>query len=287
MVHPTTEVRPLELRLGSLSFSGIGSGAASAPLVLLLHGWPQFADSWSGFAPVLAAAGFRAVALDQRGYARDARPAEIPDYGIDRLIGDALGFADALGVARFHLVAHDWGAIVGWGLAAAHPDRLLSFTSLATPHPAALAEARASDPDQQARSAYIGLFRQPGHAAERVLLENGAARLRAVYGGKLPAAAIESNVERLAEPGALTATLNWYRALDWTVPPGPVSVPTLYLWGTEDLALGAKAAHGTGAYVRGPYRFEALEGASHWILDDRPREVAASVLAHVRAHAER
>jgi pimeloyl-ACP methyl ester carboxylesterase len=286
MVHPTSDVEPLELRLGSLSFSGISAGDGAAPLVLLLHGWPQFADSWAGLAPVLAGAGFRAVALDQRGYAREARPAEVADYRIDRLIEDALGFADALGVARFHLVAHDWGAIVGWALAAAHPDRLLSFTSLATPHPAALAEARASDPDQQARSAYVGLFRQPDHAAERVLLENGAARLRAVYGGKLSAAAIESNVARLSEPGALTATLNWYRALDWNAPPGLVSVPTIYLWGTEDLALGAKAADGTAAYVQGPYRFDVLEGASHWILEDRPREVAASVLAHLRAHAE-
>jgi len=287
MVHPTSDVEPLELRLGTLSFSGITSGEAGAPLVLLLHGWPQFADSWAALAPVLAGAGFRAVALDQRGYARDARPPDVSDYGIDRLIGDALGFADALGAARFHLVAHDWGAIVGWGLAAAHPERLLSFTSLATPHPAALAEARASDPDQQARSAYVKLFRQPDHAAERVLLENGAARLRAVYGGKLSAAAVESNVGRLAEPGALTATLNWYRALDWSAPPGPVSVPTIYLWGTEDLALGAKAANGTAAYVQAPYRLEVLEGASHWILDDRPREVAESILAHVRAHAER
>jgi pimeloyl-ACP methyl ester carboxylesterase len=280
-------LEPVELKLGPLSFSGIAAGAATAPLVLLLHGWPQFADSWAGFAPVLAAAGFRAVALDQRGYARDARPGEIVDYRIDLLIGDALGFAEALGAARFHLVAHDWGAIVGWALAAAHPDRLLSFTSLATPHPAALAEARATDPDQQARSAYVGFFRQPDHVAERVLLENGAARLRAVYGGRLSAAAIESNVERLSEPGALTATLNWYRALDWNLPPDPVSVPTLYLWGTEDLALGAKAANDTAAYVRGPYLFETLEGASHWILEDRPREAGASILAHLRAHAER
>jgi pimeloyl-ACP methyl ester carboxylesterase len=284
METSTVGLEPLEVSFAGMTFGGFSAGPAGAPLVLLLHGWPQFADSWRGLARSLGAAGYRAVALDQRGYSAGARPTEIEDYALDRLVGDALGFADALGAKRFDVVAHDWGAILGWALAAGHPERLHSFTSFATPHPAALAEARANDPDQKARTNYIEIFRLPGNVAERALLADDAAKLRAVYQGKPPPADVESNVRRLSEPGALTASLNWYRAHNWSGPIAPVSVPTLYVWGAQDVALGSRAAHATERYVTGPYRFEILEDVSHWIIDERPNEAAALVLAHLQAH---
>jgi len=274
----------LTLRIDSFAYDALATGPSGGELVLLLHGWPQFADSWASLLRSLGAAGYRAVAVDQRGYSPGARPEDVADYKIGALTADVLSFADRLGAERFHLVSHDWGAIVGWHLASDHPERLLSFTTLATPHLAALAEARASDSDQQARSAYIGVFRLPGGVAERALLADDGAKLRAVYQGIPAAEEIESNVRRLMEPGALTAVLNWYRAYEFVTVPGPVSVPTLYLWGTNDLALGERAARGTAAHVSGPYRFVALEGTSHWIVDELPERVASEVLAHLGAH---
>ena len=271
----------LTLRVDSFAYDALASGPSGGQLVLLLHGWPQFADSWAPLLRSLGAAGYRAIAVDQRGYSPGARPDDVAAYGIGALTGDVLSFADQLGAKRFHLVSHDWGAIVGWHLASDRPERLLSFTTLATPHLAALAEARASDPDQQARSAYIGIFRLPGGVAERTLLADDAAKLRAVYQGKPSPEQIVNNVRRLTEPGALTAVLNWYRAYEFVTLPGPVSVPTLYLWGTDDLALGERAARGTAAHVTGPYRFEALAGTSHWIVDEIPERVASEVLAHL------
>jgi pimeloyl-ACP methyl ester carboxylesterase len=277
-------LEPLRLQVGPMTFDALAAGPSEGPLVLLLHGWPQFADSWAAVATAVGSDGYRAVAVDQRGYSPGARPAETGDYAVARLVEDVMGFADALGQPRFHLVAHDWGAIVGWSAAASHPERVASFASFATPHPRALAEAVANDPDQQKRSAYVQLFRQPGGVAENALLANGAARLREAYQGKVSPEAIDQNVRRLAEPGALTATLNWYRALDWQTEVGTVSVPTLYAWGTRDLALGERAARATAGHVSGPYRFEVLDGTSHWILDEAPERVASLVREHLASH---
>ena len=248
----------LRIEANGYSFDAIACGDAKAPLVLFLHGWPSFASSWRAVMPLVAAAGFRAVAVDQRGYSPRARPAEVADYSVDHLLADIDGFARALvGDARFHLVGHDWGGLIAWPYAAHYPERLASLTVLSTPHSKAFLEAIKSDPEQQRMSAYIGVFRQPGHVAERALLADGARKLRAIYGGKLPAEAVEENVARLSQPGALTATLNWYRALDNALLGSPVTTPTLYVWGSEDQALGRAAAEATGKHVVGPYQIRA------------------------------
>jgi pimeloyl-ACP methyl ester carboxylesterase len=272
----------LRVEANGFHFDALACGAADAPLVLFLHGWPSFASSWSAIMPLVAAAGYRAVAVDQRGYSPGARPTDVADYAIDRLLADIDGFATALaGGARFHLVGHDWGGLIAWPYAAHRPERLASLTVLSTPHSKAFLEAMASDPEQRRLSAYVGVFRQPGHVAERALLGEGARKLRAIYGGKLSAKAIEENVSRLSEPGALTATLNWYRALDNKQLGGPISTPTLFIWGSEDQALGATAANATGKYVTGPYQFEALEGRSHWLPEEAPETIAKLLVAHL------
>jgi pimeloyl-ACP methyl ester carboxylesterase len=263
-------------------FDAIARGDAAGPLVLFLHGWPSFATSWRDVMAPVAAAGFRAVAFDQRGYSRGARPGAIAEYSIDHLIADIEGFARALaGAARFHLVGHDWGGLIAWSYAAHRAERLASLTVLSTPHSAAFLEAMRGDPRQPVMSAYIGIFRQPGQVAEDALLGEGARKLRAIYGGKVAPAAIEENIARLSEPGALTATLNWYRALDAKRLGAPVATPTLYIWGSEDQAFGAVAANATGRNVTGPYQFAPLEGASHWLPEEAPETVARLLLGHL------
>jgi pimeloyl-ACP methyl ester carboxylesterase len=285
MMHDT-ELQRIVLESQGLRFNALSRGPADGELVLFLHGFPQFADAWLDTMGAVAGAGFQAVAVDQRGYSPCARPSEVADYAIERLISDVVGFADALGSKHFHVVGHDWGAMVAWEFAAAHPTQLLSVSALSTPHPGALLKAIANDEDQKLRSKYITLFRMPGGAAEAALQADDHQRLRQAYQGKVPETAVCENIRRLAEPGALTAALNWYRALDLGRRTGKIRVPTLYVWGSMDQALGETAAFGTVEHVTAPYRFEKLEGKSHWLLEEVPDEVSALILEHLVANGE-
>jgi pimeloyl-ACP methyl ester carboxylesterase len=227
------------------------------------------------------------VAVDQRGYSSEARPQDVKDYTIEHLISDVQGFVNALGHRRYHLVGHDWGALVAWELAATDPDRVLSLSALATPHPDAFFNAIEADEDQKQRSKYISLFRMPGGVAENLFQADDYQRLRGVYQGKLSDSAINENIRRLAQPGALTSVLNWYRALNPDVRIGNISVPTLYIWGSQDLALGETAAIDTARYMSGPYYFKKLEGISHWLLEEVPDQVSELVLEHIRTNVGR
>ena len=142
MAETSRDFERLEIGLGGFRFEAIACGPAQGPLVLFLHGWPSFATCWTGIMAPVAAAGFRTVALDQRGYSPGARPPAIADYAVDRLLADIDGFAETLaGGARFHLVGHDWGGLIAWPYAAHHADRLASLTVLSTPHSKAFLEA--------------------------------------------------------------------------------------------------------------------------------------------------
>jgi pimeloyl-ACP methyl ester carboxylesterase len=260
------------------------AGPARGPLVVLLHGFPQTVASWDGVLSPLAAAGMRVLAPAQRGYSPRARPTAVPEYGIQALAADVLAVADCAGAARFSVVGHDWGGAVAWWLGAMAPERVVTVTSLATPHPAAMARV-ALRSTQALRSLYIPFFRLPA-VPERVLLaRNGVGLDRALRRSGLDAERSAAYVDAMREPGALTAALNWYRAAS----PRTlgrlrrVSRPTLYVWGNRDTALGRAAASATAAHVTGPYRFEELD-APHWLPEVEPERVAALVLEHLAAH---
>ena len=267
-----------------LRFDALTEGPVDGELVLFLHGFPEFADAWLNVMQPIAQTGFYCVAVSQRGYSPEARPEEVRDYAIQHLISDVQGFADALSRQRFHLVGHDWGAFVAWEFAAKHADRLQSLSTLSTPHPDAFFNAIESDEDQKQRSRYIGVFRTPGGVAETLFQSDDYQRLRGVYQGKLSESAISENIRRLAEPGALTSVLNWYRALNLEVRIGQIRVPTLYIWGSQDLAIGETAAIDTARYLSGSYTFERLEGKSHWLLEEVPDQVLVLLLKHIRAN---
>lgn len=272
------------LAVEGLRFDALAEGPVDGELVLFLHGFPEFADAWLDVMQAIAQTGFYCVAVNQRGYSPEARPDEVRDYAIQHLISDVQGFVGALSRQRFHLVGHDWGAFVAWEFAAKHADRLQSLSTLSTPHPDAFFNAIESDEDQKQRSRYIGVFRTAGGVAESLFQSDDYRRLRGVYQGKLSESAISENIRRLAEPGALTSALNWYRALDLEARVGEINVPTLYIWGSQDLAIGETAAMATARYVSGPYTFEKLEGRSHWLLEEVSDEVSALLLKHIRAN---
>ncbi|HEY3632667.1 MAG TPA: alpha/beta hydrolase [Jatrophihabitantaceae bacterium] len=272
---------PLQLAANGFEFSGFSVGPPDGRTVLLLHGFPQTSRSWRDVADRLAAAGLRAVAIDQRGYSPGARPSEVTAYALPSLIADVCAVVDALG-GPVDLVGHDWGAVVGWQVAARHPDRVRTWTAISTPNQLALNEVLAVDDEQRQRFGYILAFREPGRA-EAALLADDARRLRELYGGAVPADRVEADIAVLTQPGALTAALNWYRAMSPHDADGLglVTVPTTYIWGTDDVAFGRRAAEESGRFVDADYTFVPLDGVSHWIPDQAPDAVADEILARV------
>lgn len=278
----------VELRGGELTFDALATGPAEGQLVLLLHGFPQTAAMWRSQLVALAEAGYRAVAPNQRGYASGARPDAVDAYHVDHLVADVLAMADHLGADRLHLVGHDWGAVVAWHFAIRHPDRLRSLTAVSVPHPASFQRALGSGGgDQKERSSYIDVFRAEGGVAERLLLENDSGRLRALlsYSG-IDSEALEDNVRAMSEPERLTAALNWYRAMERASFPGSseVRVPTLFVWSNGDIAVSREAAEGCAEFVSGEYRFEELDGVTHWVPEQAAADLNRLLLEHLASH---
>ena len=273
----------LQIEARTFRFPALAAGPVDGPLVLLLHGFPQSAWCWAAVVETLGAAGVRAVAPTQRGYAATARPADLAGYHVRELTADVVALADACGAAGapFHLVGHDWGAAVAWQVALRHPERVRSLTAVSVPHPLAFAEALRASRDQAERSAYFGEFR--GGDAAAAMLADDAARLRATFAG-LPAA--DDHVARLAadDGAALRAGLAWYAAsgADVVRGVGACVVPTTFVWSTDDPSMGRDAAARCGAHVQGPYRFVELAGLDHWIPERAPGQVAALILEQVR-----
>jgi pimeloyl-ACP methyl ester carboxylesterase len=258
-------------------------GDPTGPAVVLLHGFPQTPAAWDRVRPALAAAGYRVLVPTQRGYAAEARPARRRDYSTGGLVADVVALLDRLGIDRAHVVGHDWGAAVAWAMAAGHPDRLLSLTAVSVPHPRALATSMVTS-TQALRSWYILLFQLP-LLPERLLLARDGQQLRRVLRGTgLGRGPTAAYVEAMRRPGALTAALHWYRGVIFgrgLTGGGPITVPTLYVWGEADRALGPEAAARTAGQVSGPYTFVAVPGASHWIPEEHPEALLTPLLRHL------
>jgi len=265
-----------------LSLDVTDTGPESGRTVIALHGFPADRHCWDGVAAHLTANGYRVLAPDQRGYSPSARPAERARYARARLVDDVLALADAAGRERFDLIGHDWGGVVAWDLAAHHPGRVRSLAVLSTPHPAAFRSALFSG-GQLLRSWYMAAFCIP-RLPEAIFRWAGPERVAAglTRDGVDPASALRY-AERVTRPGAMTGPLNWYRALphDLSRPVPKVEVPVLYLWGDHDRYLARAAAEATSRWVRGPYRFEVLEGAGHWLPEVEAQRLAAPLLAHL------
>src|SRR5215213_4762816 len=260
--------------VGDLSFDVRADGPEDGRPVLLLHGFPETSASWAAVAPLLVQAGLRTYAPDQLGYSPGARPGEVEAYSTPNLTQ-----------VTADLIGHDWGANVAWALAAWHPDRVRSLTAVSVPHPAAYTAAFRADPEQKERSAYIRLFWQEGKA-EEVLLADDARRLRRMLtGGEgetgVPAEAVDEYVAVLSAPGALTAALNWYRAMSSGIRVDRVDVPTTYVWSDGDVAIGRTAAEACANYVTGDYTFVELPGVTHWIPEQAPDQLASAILDRI------
>jgi pimeloyl-ACP methyl ester carboxylesterase len=278
------------MKTGSgLTFTADVLGPTGGPLVLLLHGFPESRHSWRAALPALAAAGYRAVAPDQRGYSPGARPdpADLSNYAFDRLVADVIEIAAAAGYdgKRFHLVGHDWGGQVSWGVAGKHPERLASLTILSRPHPSSFRRALLKeDGDQKHRSRHHRAFLDAD--TSKLLLADNARRLRdGLFGQGVPAAALEEHLSVLGNPEALEAALAWYRSNKGLAADiGTIKVPTLYIWGDADATVGPDAAYGTGEFVGAAYAMEVLPNVGHFVMDQAPAKATDLMLAHLKKH---
>jgi pimeloyl-ACP methyl ester carboxylesterase len=280
------EIERFEIDANGLTFTARAAGPRDGRPVLLLHGFPQSSWSWRTQLVRLGTAGYRAVAPDQRGYSPGARPLPVAAYAVPHLVADVLAIADTMEMPTFDLVGHDWGGMVAWVVAARHADRVRSLTVVSTPHPEALRAALlGGDPGQVERSGYIALFRRPDEPEQLLLGADGSGSgLRRMFASTgLDPAQAEEYVAVITQPGALTAALNWYRAMDGADVDGlpPVVVPTRYVWSTGDQALGRFAAEATAEWVAGRYRFDVLEGVSHWVPEEAPEELGRLLLEHL------
>ena len=282
-----------EFTRDGLVFDVDDSGPAQGPVVVLLHGWPQDRGAWWRVTPRLVEAGLRVVAFDQRGYSPRARPTARSAYQVSELVADVVALLDALGVSRVHLVGHDWGGAVAWAFAEGHPEHLTGLTVLSTPHHRAMAWAFRHG-DQAARSSYMAAFQLP--VVPELVLRRILPQVLRRSG--LPASDAARYAERFREPGMAAGGLAWYRAMPAgaglvsrargllrrkaSAPSRPegrrITVPTTYVWGRRDPALGRAAAERTAAYVAADYRFVELD-AGHWLPETRPDDVAAAILA--------
>jgi pimeloyl-ACP methyl ester carboxylesterase len=274
------------VQANGLRFRTMVDGPATGEMAIMLHGFPEGAESWSKQVHALAEAGVLAVAPDMRGYGLTDAPPNVSDYTIDKLVADVAGLIKAFGRDRAHVAGHDWGAIIAWFFASRHPEMTSSLTVLSVGHPAATAAAIRNDEDQAKRSEYIRLFLMEGKA-EAVLTEDDSRRIRVMF-GDIAGSAAEHFVRSLSRPGRLTAGLNYYRAnfghgLDWWSRANEVKVvaPTVLLWGDQDAFLGRWQAEHTRDYMTHDYRLDILEGAGHWLQFERPDEVSRSLVGAV------
>ncbi|GAA1654572.1 epoxide hydrolase [Mycolicibacterium murale] len=271
--------------VGDLVFDVAMSGPQRGPLALLLHGFPQNNTEWSAVTALLNAAGIRTVAPNLRGYSPRARPAAVADYRAEELAADVVGLLDALAEPNAHLVAHDWGATVGWFAAGRYPSRITTYTALSIPHPQAYARALRDDPVQQQRSAYLQVYRRSG--AARLLTDNRGAVLRRLFDGAgLTQAQVDAYLDpMLADPDLLDGALKYYRAMSLTKPTalGHIDIPTTYLWSPADFAVGPTAARNCAQWCRSDYTFGELPEATHWLAEEAPQQVAAAIEHRVRS----
>lgn len=276
---------------GELTFDVTDSGPEDGPVVVLLHGFPQDRHAWDKVTPRLVEAGFRVLAPDQRGYSPGATPRGRTSYGLRELADDVVALLDAASADKAHVVGHDWGGAVAWQLASTHAERVASCTVLSTPHPAALLWAMRHS-DQWRKSSYMALFQLPW-VAERSVLRN----LPGMYlKTGMSATDAQKYADRFDTPESLTGPLNWYRSMladqmrsalkrrgSNGGSPHRVAVPTTFVWGSRDFALGRAAAQKTAEFISGDYEFVELTGAGHWLPEVHPDEVATAITERVRS----
>jgi pimeloyl-ACP methyl ester carboxylesterase len=269
------------------------AGPAGGPLVILLHGFPEFWYGWRRQMLFLAERGYRVWAPDQRGYNLSDKPTGLDAYRLHLLIEDIIGLIDAAGEQKTFLAGHDWGAAVAWGVALVHPERLKKMVILNLPHPKVYVDALRGNLAQMLKNGYIGLFQLP--VVLEALLTMGDAQLMAqlLIRSGIPRTFSDADISEYTrawkQPGAMTAMLNWYRAVVQRMPRLPddlhIHVPTLVIWGAQDIALSRELAQ-RSVEMCDDGKLVMFEEASHWVHHDKPDKVNALLAEFFQEQSE-
>lgn len=254
----------------------------SGPAVVLLHGFPDSADLWRYQVPALVDAGFRVIAPDLRGFGDSEKPEGVDNYVIFNAMADVRAIMDELGIERAHVVGHDFGAGVAWIIATAQPEREDKLVVLTVGHPGTFTRPLF----KQMQMSWYSFFFQFEGIAETTLMKDNWSLFREWLASSPD---IERSLQAMSRPGALTAGLSWYRANFrpevWgiEIPYPEVSAPTMGIWPTEDFALSEEQMTDSVQYCSGPWRYERIEGAGHWVMLDKPDVVNALLLDFLRS----
>mgnify|MGYP005852097999 CR=1 FL=1 len=284
--HRTVDVGEVRLHVAEARPAGAAEVPADAPLVVFLHGFPEFWWSWRHQLRALAEAGFWAVAPDMRGYNESDKPAGVDAYRVEKLAGDVAGLIRALGRERAFVVGHDWGAVVAWAFAQEHPSLLERLAILNVPHPLAMMRGLRR-PEQLKKSWYIFFFQLPV-IPEKTASRSDFAFLRRTFElDGTPSEEIEQYVDAIRVPGALTSAINYYRSAIRRVVRGDVPKskvidrPVLVIWGDRDRYLGKEMAEPPARFVPNA-RVVHLPESTHWVQNDAPEKVNALLLEFFR-----
>lgn len=270
-----------QIKVGDLEFDCRVSGDEKNELIILLHGFPETSFMWINLMDKLSAMGYYCLAPDMRGYSQHACPKGVKNYTVKELSEDILNMVDAIQVNKFHLIAHDWGAAIGWNIVYQHPDRIISWTALSVPHSRALGKAIKTDKEQKRKSRYIGWFLVP-IIPEIIIRKNNFEKFRKLWKHS-SAEELNNYLTVFGRKQALTAALNYYRANfrgGKRQAIGEIRTPTLFIWGKYDLAIGTAAVEYNHKYMKGDYTFLAIEGG-HWLIQTNYPEVEKAVVEHV------
>lgn len=279
-------VRIVDIEANGMIFTcRIAGDKSTGKPVILLHGFPETSHMWIGLMKKLVNEGYYCIAPNQRGYSEGARPKKVKDYELKFLAEDIVAIADQQDFGQFHLIGHDWGSAVGWGILALAPDRVKSWSALSVPHVEAFSEAIRFDKEQKKMSKYIGFFQLRG-IPEWLLLSGKSKRLRKIW-KKCSPEQLEDYLSVLGNKKGLRASLHWYRGNykrlkkgkgEFTL--GKVSLPTLLIWGNKDLAVGRKCIELTKPLMTGPYKLVELD-AGHWLIQEEFDKVSKEILEHL------
>ena len=270
-----------KIKIDKLEFDCRVAGNEHDELVILLHGFPETSFMWKNVMPEIASLGFYCIAPNMRGYSKNACPKGKSHYTINKIGQDILNIANSLGKDKFHLIGHDWGAAIGWYIAYNNQDRILSWSALSVPHNSAFGKAIKLDKDQKKRSRYIMWFLIP-MLPEIMMRKNDFKGLRRLW-KRSSAEEVEDYLSVFRRKQSLTGALNYYRAnigRSKNEPLGDIQVPTLFIWGKYDIAIGAFAAESNHNYMKGDYTFLELEGG-HWLIQSNYAEVKTAIIKHL------
>ena len=278
----------LSFQNGAVSLHAVAAGPNDGPVVVLLHGFPEFSYGWRQQIEPLAATGFRVVVPDQRGYNLSSKPSGVAAYALAELVSDVIAIADQLGREKIFLAGHDWGAAVAWSAALLHPQRISKLAVLNVPHPSVMRKFLSTRPRQLLRSWYMFFFQLPWLPEIFFSAFNFRIVSRSLLRSSRPGTFSTEDLAQYraawSQPGALTGMINWYRALFRArvkFSDNIVRVPTRILWGDRDAFLLAEMARESLRYCTNAELF-TFANATHWLQHEEPARVSELLIDFFR-----